>query len=412
MTPLRRERPRIALYSHDTMGLGHVRRNLLVARKLACSSLRPNILLLSGAIEARSFQMPQGVDCVTLPSFYKEPDGRYRPRRLRMQFEEFVSVRRKILRASIMAFEPDIFVVDTAPWGAAGELNSTLEQLASDGMTRSVLGVRDIWDDPEAVFKEWEYKRNWDAVRRFYKQVWVYGDPMVYDPVREYGVELEIARKFRFVGYIGWTMDLEAAGEGLEWKGLQYLRSGPYVLCMMGGGQDGLDLAEAFLNSELPEGRTGLLVMGPHMDLEDMRHLLNLSAWRSHKKVIDFVPDPIDLIRNAESIVSMGGYNAICEIMSFRKRALIVPRVHPRREQLIRAQRFQELGMLKLLHPEELEPRAITKFARDSVGASRLHLRVDMGGLDKVQELVESLLEGPANQEGMDARKGFDTRAR
>src|SRR5713226_981916 len=178
MTPLRRERPRIALYSHDTMGLGHVRRNLRVASKLACSILKPNILLLSGAIEARSFQMPPGVDCVTLPSFYKEPDGSYRPRRFRMQFEEFVSVRRKILRASILAFEPDIFVVDTAPWGAAGELNSTLEQLASDGTTRSVLGVRDIWDDPEAVVQEWEHKRNWDAVRRFYQQVWVYGDPM------------------------------------------------------------------------------------------------------------------------------------------------------------------------------------------------------------------------------------------
>ncbi|MGK7958735.1 MAG: glycosyltransferase, partial [Crocosphaera sp.] len=39
---------RIAFYSHDTMGLGHKRRNLLIAQSLAHSPLNTDILVISG----------------------------------------------------------------------------------------------------------------------------------------------------------------------------------------------------------------------------------------------------------------------------------------------------------------------------------------------------------------------------
>ena len=55
------------------------------------------------------------------------------------------------------------------------------------------------------------------------------------------------------------------------------------------------------------------------------------------------------LIARAAGIVAMGGYNTFCEILSFDKRAIIVPRTKPRREQLIRAMRAQEMGLLSML---------------------------------------------------------------
>ena len=45
----------------------------------------------------------------------------------------------------------------------------------------------------------------------------------------------------------------------------------------------------------------------------------------------------------------MGGYNTFCEILSFDKPALIVPRTRPRLEQFIRASRSQEFGLVKML---------------------------------------------------------------
>ena len=44
-------------------------------------------------------------------------------------------------------------------------------------------------------------------------------------------------------------------------------------------------------------------------------------------------------MERAAGVVAMGGYNTFCEILSFDKKALIVPRTRPRLEQFIRAAR-------------------------------------------------------------------------
>ena len=49
----------------------------------------------------------------------------------------------------------------------------------------------------------------------------------------------------------------------------------------------------------------------------------------------------------------MGGYNTFCEILSFDKPAIMIPRFEPRTEQLIRARRAAELGLVKMLEPED-----------------------------------------------------------
>ena len=48
----------------------------------------------------------------------------------------------------------------------------------------------------------------------------------------------------------------------------------------------------------------------------------------------------------------MGGYNTFCEILTFDKPALIIPRTVPRKEQFIRAYRAQELGLVRMLEDD------------------------------------------------------------
>ena len=55
------------------------------------------------------------------------------------------------------------------------------------------------------------------------------------------------------------------------------------------------------------------------------------------------------LVAHAQGVIAMGGYNTFCEILSFDKRALIVPRTKPRLEQYIRTARAQELGLVRML---------------------------------------------------------------
>lgn len=387
-------RPRIVLYSHDTMGLGHIRRNLLIAKVLSESRMEPDVLLVSGALEAESFSMPEGVDCTILPSLYKEQDGRYRSRRLRISLSEIISLRRRILQETISSFDPDLLVVDGVPRGAVGELDSTLEYLSVHGHCSCVLGMRDVWDEPAAIKSEWDQRRNWDAIRRYYDQIWIYGDPKVYDASHEYRLEEDIVNKLTYTGYLDQRVRLETASDedyiqscyGMNFADISF------VLCMLGSGQDGGHLARAFVDAELPQGYKGLLIAGPHIDPREKERLLMQAKEKGCVKLVDFVREPGVLTQQADCVVSMGGYNTICEIMSFKKRALIVPRVKPRREQMIRAERLQRLGVLEFLHPDDLEPSAITDFVEHSSGIPPPDISVDMNGLSRVSELAESLI--------------------
>lgn len=385
--------PRIALYSPDTLGLGHVRRNLLIAQTLSKSHLGPNILLICGAHETEYFYMPVGTDCTILPSLYKEQDGQFRSRRLRMSLSEIISLRSQIMLASITAFDPDVFIVDYMPRGVADELDPTLKHLKEQGHCHCVLGMRDVWDEPVAVAEEWDRKKNWDTVRRYYDQILIYGDPSVYDVVREYNLEEDIADKIRYTGYL----DQHARLELTPWKGFNNSLHGlelpdtRFVLCLLGGGQDGASLAEAFVQAKLPRGYYGILITGPRMDAKVQKDLQKLSEENNHLRVLEFVPEPALFLQHADCVISMGGYNAICAIMSFRKRALIVPRTVPSKEQLVRTQRLERLG-IDLLHPDNLEAEAITKWLKDNTGRPPPSFKVDMNGLVSVLDTVESLI--------------------
>ena len=144
--PLHRSR-RVALYSHDTMGLGHARRNLLIAQALATGASPPTILLIAGVREVTAFPLPPGTDQLTLPALGKSADGRYHARSLGLSLAEIVSLRQRTIAAALEAFEPDVLIVDNVPRGAVRELDPALAQLRRSGRTRCVLGLRDVLDE-------------------------------------------------------------------------------------------------------------------------------------------------------------------------------------------------------------------------------------------------------------------------
>ena len=132
------------------MGLGHVRRNMLLAQSVLEAHPDADVLLLSGVRESGAFKLPQGADSVTLPTYVKTSEGKYIPRSLGNDITRLVKIRKEIISAALDAFEPDIVIIDNVPRGAMNELDNILPELASRG-THIILGVRDIIDEPEAV---------------------------------------------------------------------------------------------------------------------------------------------------------------------------------------------------------------------------------------------------------------------
>lgn len=387
-------RSRVALYSHDTMGLGHRRRNLLVAHALAGAPLHASTLLVVGAAASVAWPQPPGSDSLSLPAFRKEPDGRYGSRHLDLSLATLVGLRSSAIRAALSSFEPDVLIVDNVPGGALGELLPTLEHLRRRGRTRCVLGLRDVLDDPVTTREEWRRHGHVDTVGRYYDAVWVYSDPYVCDPIRHCGLA-PLADRVRYTGYLDHRRWLDVAEPGGDALARLKLPPGRLALCVVGGGQDGDALAEAFADAELPEGWNGLVLTGPFMPEEVRVRLRARLELRERLRVLPGVAEPARFIAMADRVIAMAGYNTVGEVLSFGKRALLVPRVKPRSEQLVRAERLRELGLVDVLHPSELTPAALGAWvAREQGPRARVGDVVDMQGLSRLPDFLSDVLAG------------------
>lgn len=390
-------RTRVVLYSHDTMGLGHMRRNLLIAHALSGSPLRAVVLLIAGSRRATAFSLPASTDCLTLPSLHKEPDSSYRPRRLSVELRELIQLRAAAIRSAVSSFEPDLLIVDNVPRGAVRELDPTLQDIREGGRTRCVLGLRDVLDAPARVRRDWTRAANEDAIRTFYDAVWVYGDRAVYDLAREYDLAPDVAARMRYTGYLDQRARLMLSqNDGENASQISRLPRAPFALCLVGGGQDGARVADAFAQADLPAGLSGVIVTGPFMETTLQARLQTLAAERPHLSVVEFVREPMQLAARAARLVAMGGYNTTCEAVSLGKRTLIVPRVHPRSEQLIRATELQARGLVEVLHPDSLSPGALSSWlASEDRQLPTAADRIDMNGLSRIPQLAEDVLRTP-----------------
>ena len=381
---------RVAFYSHDTQGLGHTRRNLALAAALVSAHPDTDVLLITGNPEAAGLPRPPRTDVVTLPTISKTVTGAYTARVLGSPLEVVLDLRARILEASLSSFMPDLLIVDKVASGVRGELLPALAALREQGGTRVVLGLREVLDEPGATIREWEQSATTAVVGDYYDAVWVYGDPDVYDPVVEYDLPSAVADLVAYTGYLG-----HGRAEGVRPPSRTQAEvrppDEPYVLCIVGGGQDGQELARAFAASSLPAGHRGVLITGPFMPASVREEIVELAGDRL--TVHEFVPDCETFIAAAAAVVSMGGYNSVCELLAAGRPSLVVPRVVPRLEQLIRVERLADRGLLDYCHPDDLGAGALTGWMAAAVaGPVPDGVPVDLDGLRRVPQLADRLL--------------------
>lgn len=382
---------RVALYSHDTQGLGHIRRNIALAAALVAADPDTDVLLLTGAPEATTLPLPPRTDVITLPTLRKDEQGGYAARTLGAPLAQLLELRSRMLAATLTAFAPDLLVVDKVARGVDGELDRALTALR-DTATTVVLGLREVLDSPHTARREWDAARTTEAVRDLYDAVWVYGDPSVYDVVAECGLPQEVADKVTYTGYLGHG---RGAGAVTRTRPVprQALPAGPYVLCLVGGGQDGYALANAFARAPLPEGHVGVVLTGPYMRRQAREGLRRAAERQPGMTVLEFVPDAERFIAGAAAVVSMAGYNSVCELLAAGTRTLLVPRTAPRAEQLVRARSLERLGLVDVLEPDVADPARLGRWlgGRVTPRPPRGH-EVDLDGLARVPRLAAALL--------------------
>ncbi|MDQ6751959.1 MAG: hypothetical protein M3017_00750 [Actinomycetota bacterium] len=372
---------KIALYSHDSVGLGHVRRNLALAgaltNQLPALTGRPVTgLLITGTPVAPGFPTPPGWDWVLLPGVDKSPDG-YRPRNLKMKMRDLIALRACLLEGVLGAFRPDLIVVDRHATGIHGELEAALRRArASDG-ARIVLGLREVLDSPRSALAEWTTLGGPGLVQELFDEIWVYGDPSIHDPVAAGEIPSVLRGLVQYTGYLSTG---RPAGFG------PHCMVGPYCMTTVGGGSDGFALASLAASTPLPAGLAHLIVAGPQMPEDKLDGLRSLATEGTN--VVSTVDDVVSHMRRASAVVSMGGYNSVCEIMSTNVPALIVPRSHSRAEQLIRARSLADAGYVDWRHISALTPASLRGWLDARLGTTVDRRRVRLDGLGRVPELA------------------------
>ncbi|MEB3180015.1 MAG: glycosyltransferase family protein [Nostocaceae cyanobacterium] len=388
---------RLLVYSHDAYGLGNIRRMLAICEHLLQEISGLSILLLSGSPMLQGFRLPQGLDYIKLPCVNRGETGEIAVKYLGMGIEETVKLRSELILSAAVNFQPDVFLVDKKPYGLKHELTDTLNYLQTQiPETKLVLLLRDILDSPEKTINEWQKNAFYEAIEKYYHQVQIVGTPEVFDTAKEYQFPPSVTEKVRYCGYIKRQPGLKSKKRIRE--ALQVSQDERLILVTPGGGEDGYELVDNYLSALklLPEQHhiKSLIICGPEMPLQQKKLVFQAAAANPQVKIGEFTDDMMSYMSAADIIVSMAGYNTICEILSAEKPAVILPRSKPSQEQLIRAEKMANLGFFKTINSENITTQNLRQALLNQLKNSQHQQKnqLDMNALPQITEKISLLL--------------------
>lgn len=392
--------PSVMMYSHDTIGLGHMRRNASIAAALIERVPNVSVLMMVGCPAGMVFELKHGIDFVKLPSLSKLGRNQWRPDSLRVSSDTTRSIRMGILERAAEAFRPDVLLVDHEPAGVWEELVPTLKAMRNRGGAAAILGLRDILDDPKRTCTLWERQGTTQVVRDLYDGVFVYGDHRVFPSSDRYGLETLQPDCVTYCGYV--TTAFRGSGRNRDHAIPRR------ILVSGGGGRDAYPVLSASLEALAllnPETRPEMtLIAGPLMD-EELRAPLSTKADELGATFLDRTSDMAALLNAADLLITMGGYNSVTEAIATGCPAVVIPRIGPSGEQRLRADCLERFGLVETLSQETLDPKVLSKRFRQPARPRRPMIELPLNGAAKAAALIAERLSAFHPESRRDARR-------
>ena len=391
---------RVMVYSHDTYGLGNIRRMLAISDHLLSAIPGTSILLVTGSPMVHEFRIQPGLDYIKLPCLSRTGRDEYSAKSLGTEIGQLMQLRSGLISTAARDFEPDVVLIDKKPDGVKHELRGTLELLRRERpQCRVALVLRDILDTPKATIASWKERDYSQTLRRYFDSILILGSSDVFDAVREYEFPPDLRRRTQYCGYLRREAPDANSASSLR---TELLSSGEsrLVLVTPGGGEDGFALVHDYVaGMGRTEGVRSLVVCGPEMPPAQRDAVKALTQDCPSITVREFTGDLMSHMAAADVVVSMAGYNTICEILSLNKRAVCVPRFHPVREQWIRAERLSRLGLIDVIHPDRLTPEILTEAVTRQLTADQppKAFPASVDGLNVIAEWVKPAIPHPVN---------------
>jgi predicted glycosyltransferase len=255
--------------------------------------------------------------------------------------------------------------------------------------------MRDIEDDAETTRREWAAGGTPQLMDDVYDLILYYGQREVFDPVPAYGMSPVAAHKLAPCGYLR-RADARRTSQAVRQE--LGIAGRPLVLVTVGGGGDGFQVLKSYLDMLAQDPAPffhSLLVTGPLM-ADHRRGLLRRAASMAAVTLLEFTPDLLSYMAAADLVVSMAGYNTVCEILSLGKRSVLIPRGHTRAEQRIRASLLAERSLAHLLPPEDLAPDSLRQAIEAAFDSPLPAATLNLNGLENISRAISDLLRPEA----------------
>jgi predicted glycosyltransferase len=367
---------RVFIWVQHLLGFGHFARARAIAEALRDSG--DQVTLASGGVTP-SEAVPAGVSFIQLQAartkdelfeVLVDAEGREVD-------QPWLERRRDVLLDALRGARPDAVITETFPFGRRLlklELNALVKEVGQmKPRPKLIASVRDVLQRPR---KEGRAEAAVATAREHYDAIMVHGDPGIIRLEESFSELAALAERFIYAGYICVDMP-KPAGERRE------------VLVSAGGGVTGRALMTAALEARAHsrlKDRPWTFVTGPLMD--------DMPASREGVTIVRSLLDFRARLAGAAVSISQAGYNTMIEAVKARTPTVVVPYETEReKEQAMRARRFSERGLIKVLRAETLDPMALARAVDDIEGTVPAHSSIDFGGREGAVCAVRQVLE-------------------
>lgn len=394
----------ILFYCQNLLGLGHLVRTTEIIRHLSKDF---KVCLVQGGTPVQGFQLPSGVETIHLPAIQVDPTTLWSENRIMvadssLSLDQVKEIRKNMLLKVFDVLQPDCLITEGFPFSKKNSLSFELVPLlervkTTKPSTKVVCSLRDIFMVKNTEDRAKKEEERCQFMNQYYDLLLYHSDQKVHRLEESFAKAKEIKCQVVYTGYVVQSLIENTAfiNENIS----RFSSQKPTILVSVGGGKLGHDLLEAvieaaaILEKYLPHKIQ--IFTGPLMPDDKFLQLQNLAADRTNINIRRFTTQLIAHMEKASLSISLGGYNTTMNVLKTGVRSMIYPS-NKDREQAIRAEKLEKMGILEVIRPENLEPAHLAEkiiACLNKEPVKNLCQNLELQGAQKTAQVLQNLLE-------------------
>ncbi len=379
------------LYVQHLSGTGHFVRIFEIARILAKKN---QVYLVDGGRCVPRLDSEFPFETIKLPRIYRQ-DGDLASVDSRLNIQVVMERRKNILLQCIETIKPDVLLIEHFPFSKAilaPEIIPIINLARSlNPQVKIVCSIRDIC--PLTKYESDPEKHRLNVLtnlEKYFDLILVHSAPNLvkledYIPWRS-----EIQIPIKYTGYVSQKLSINLSRK----QRLIFKESPPIIVSV--GGNGSFDIIskciktwQEYLPKKLKSERK-LIIFLPLFMQDDEINLIYDRITDKSIEIKKFTANFLDWMEIAALSISQSGYNTCMNILETKTPAILIPDLKMS-DQLPRAKKLSELGLVNMINPNELNYNILTEAIVTQINSCFPTHYINVDGADKTCEILNKI---------------------